>query len=72
MLHAIENTKINYEGEAWDKISPEGKDIVKKMLSKDKDARISASDALEHDWFTLFEKDDLGADADNAVDHEII
>lgn len=37
----------------WPHISSEGKDIIKKMLEKDPQVRISAKEALAHPWFTL-------------------
>ena len=35
----------------WDKISPDAKDLVIKMLHKDPRQRINAKDALDHPWF---------------------
>ena len=37
-------------GPAWSKISPEGQDLIKRMLAFDSDRRISAKDALLHPW----------------------
>eukprot|EP00854_Cymbomonas_tetramitiformis_P013183 gene13183-15576_t len=36
----------------WDSISPEGKDLVRGLLHRDPKQRLTASDALEHSWFT--------------------
>ena len=35
----------------WDLISDEAKDLLKKMLKKNPDKRISSSDSLKHPWF---------------------
>ena len=36
----------------WDKISEAAKDIIRQMLKKDPDTRITAAGALEHTWIT--------------------
>lgn len=41
---------INFETKRWQSISDEAKDLLSKMLTW-KDERISAADALEHEWF---------------------
>jgi serine/threonine protein kinase len=33
-------------------VSPKAKDLLKRMLSKDKTQRCTAREALSHDWFT--------------------
>ena len=35
----------------WDKVSPEGMDLTKRLLEKRPEDRLSASEALEHEWF---------------------
>jgi len=37
-------------GKVWDAISDEAKDLVAKLLTYEKDDRISAGDALSHPW----------------------
>ena len=39
-------------GPAWSKISPEGQDLIKRMLAFDSDRRIVAKDALSHPWIS--------------------
>ena len=46
----IKSGKYNFEGEAWDLVSEEVKDLISKMLEYDKDKRISAEIALKHVW----------------------
>lgn len=45
---------INKE-EEWDNISKEAKDLISKMLKYDPKLRISAEEALAHNWFKLNE-----------------
>ena len=42
--------EINFMPRFWDRISPEAKDLVQKMLSKQPRLRITAEDALKHKW----------------------
>ena len=50
----MEKIKIgtwNFEGKIWDLISAEAKDLIKKMLVKDPNKRISINDAYYHNFF---------------------
>lgn len=40
----------NFKRDPWPKITPEAKDLIRKMLNMDSTARITASQALAHDW----------------------
>ena len=42
--------KINYDEELWNHISPECQDLIHKMLRMDPKTRITAKQALEHEW----------------------
>ena len=49
----VKNVKIGQyqlSGPIWKNVSKEGQDLVKKMLTYDSNARISAEDALQHPW----------------------
>lgn len=37
---------------AWETVSTQAKDFIKKLLTLDEKARMNADQALEHDWFT--------------------
>lgn len=45
----IRNLNYGFNNEVWDKISPEWKDLISKLLVHEKD-RISAKHALKHSW----------------------
>ncbi|TYZ67127.1 hypothetical protein PybrP1_011222 [[Pythium] brassicae (nom. inval.)] len=54
-LHA----DVNLEGDAaWSSVSPSGKALLKGLLTKDPSKRLTAQDALRHDWFTLRARSD--------------
>jgi serine/threonine protein kinase len=49
-----EKPEIKFEQKVWKKVSPEGKDLVSKLLKIEPKKRIKACDALEHAWFVKF------------------
>lgn len=46
----IDKGRYSMEGYPWIIISDSAKDLISKMLQKDQDKRITASEALEHEW----------------------
>ena len=52
IMDSVLNTEVKYPAEDWDKISGRGKDLVRNLLQKDPDDRISLADALHHPWIT--------------------
>lgn len=42
--------KFDFDGEEWDEISKEAKDLIKKLICKP-EKRLTAQEALEHKWF---------------------
>ena len=48
---AVREGKYDIEGPEWDDISPEAKDLIKGLLTKSIDRRLSAEQALNHGWF---------------------
>lgn len=42
--------KFTVDEPEWAEVSPDAKDLVKKLLTYDADKRISALDALNHLW----------------------
>ena len=50
----IINDEINYSSPKIKNLSPEAKDLLKKLLIKNPDKRLSASEALEHIWIKKY------------------
>eukprot|EP01062_Namystynia_karyoxenos_P067295 TRINITY_DN61200_c0_g1_i1.p1 TRINITY_DN61200_c0_g1~~TRINITY_DN61200_c0_g1_i1.p1 ORF type:complete len:501 (+),score=172.56 TRINITY_DN61200_c0_g1_i1:81-1505(+) len=47
----VEGNVVFDKGQAWDQISDNGKDLVRRLLEVDPATRITAAEALEHPWF---------------------
>ena len=45
----VQAGKFDFDGEEWDEISKEAKDMIKKLICKP-EKRLTASEALEHKW----------------------
>lgn len=52
LLKKIVRQEPDYDADEWKKVSPEAMDLVKKLLTKDKEKRIEIEQVLEHDWIT--------------------
>jgi len=46
----IREGDFSLDGDVWDQVSPEAKDIILQMLCKE-DVRLSAAEAFQHPWF---------------------
>lgn len=44
---------FDFDGEEWEEVSKEAKDLIKKLITKP-ERRLTAQEALEHKWFKLF------------------
>ena len=51
ILDAIRVGKFTMEGKIWKSISPDAKDLIKKMLTNDYKKRPFAKEVLQHPWF---------------------
>ena len=51
ILEAVKKGEYQIEGGVWNEVSEEAKDLIVKMLIKDPEHRISAIDAVNHQWF---------------------
>lgn len=61
---------LTFDPADWNTISETAKDLVRKMLNKDADTRISAQECLEHPWFTSNDIDSHHAGHDPTLLHE--
>ena len=55
IFHAIQNQNPIFGGEEWEDITPEAKDLIKLMLKKNPNERLSAEMCLSHKWFKIME-----------------
>jgi calcium-dependent protein kinase len=54
ILKNVMKGEFSIDDKEWEGISVQAKDLVQKMLRYTADDRISAKDALSHDWFKNF------------------
>lgn len=50
ILEAVKMGVFSLAGKEWTPISAEAKDLIKQMLTFDPNKRITALDALNHEW----------------------
>ena len=58
ILSSIQKIHIDFDNHHLLSVSENGKNLLKRLLSKDPNKRISATEALKHPWFT-YEKSDI-------------
>ena len=51
----VSRGEFQFTPDKWNKVSQSAKDLISDMLTYDPNRRISASEALEHEWFKMFE-----------------
>ena len=56
ILQMVQRGKFDFDGEEWDDISKEAKDLIKKLICKP-EKRLTAQEALDHKWFKKQFKD---------------
>jgi calcium-dependent protein kinase len=54
LLSNIVKGKYSLEGEEWDRVSIEAKDLISKMLELDPNKRLSAEESLMHPWMVKY------------------
>eukprot|EP00351_Strombidinopsis_sp_SopsisLIS2011_P000367 CAMPEP_0116879368 /NCGR_PEP_ID=MMETSP0463-20121206/11173_1 /TAXON_ID=181622 /ORGANISM="Strombidinopsis sp, Strain SopsisLIS2011" /LENGTH=106 /DNA_ID=CAMNT_0004528629 /DNA_START=655 /DNA_END=975 /DNA_ORIENTATION=+ len=53
VLDKVKKGDYQMDGEAWEDVSEEVKDLITKMLAPE-DKRLSAHEAIKHPWFDLY------------------
>jgi len=53
VFKAIKEKPLEFKEEIWGQVSSEAKDLLTKMLDKDLGQRITAENALKHEWFKV-------------------
>lgn len=54
ILDKVKEGKFSFDTEEWNFVSQEGKNLIKRMLEKNIDKRISAEEALSDVWIKKF------------------
>nr|3HX4_A Chain A, Calmodulin-domain protein kinase 1 [Toxoplasma gondii] len=70
ILKKVEKGKYTFELPQWKKVSESAKDLIRKMLTYVPSMRISARDALDHEWIQTYTKEQISVDVpslDNAI-----
>ena len=49
----IVSQELSFSRSVWQSVSEECKDLLRKLLEKDQDARPSISEVLQHPWLSL-------------------
>ena len=47
----IYHTELSFKGKPWENVSDSLKQLIKGMLEKDPQERLTIADVLEHPWF---------------------
>jgi calcium-dependent protein kinase len=53
----VQRGKFDFDGEEWDEISKEAKDLIKKLICKP-EKRLTANEALQHKWMKIMKDTD--------------
>ncbi|CAG9324815.1 unnamed protein product [Blepharisma stoltei] len=53
LFRHIYNCQYNFSEPTWSKISNQAKNLIQRMFTKNPNNRITISEALRHDWFTI-------------------
>lgn len=56
LFRKIMSGTYSFRDPVWNSISDSGKDLISKLLIKDTEARYSATQALQHEWFSDLEE----------------
>lgn len=51
LTRAVLMQEIEYVGERWESMSPACRDLCNRLLDRDPATRITAAEALQHQWF---------------------
>lgn len=72
VFNKINAGKFSFKHKEFEAVSNEAKELIKKMLQKDPDDRISGTDALKDPWFLKFKKHQELSKEDEQLDKEVL
>lgn len=58
ILRLVIKGKFDFDGEEWDDVSKEAKDLIKKMICKP-ERRLTAQEVLDHKWVKHMTSEDV-------------
>lgn len=53
ILEMVRKGQFDFDGEEWDSVSSEAKDLIKKLITKP-ERRLTAQEALQHKWIKTY------------------
>lgn len=53
ILEMVRKGAFDFDGEEWDNVSSEAKDLIKKLITRP-ERRLTAQEALQHKWIKLY------------------
>ena len=53
ILRSIQKIQLNFDHPVWNKVTPPAKDLLLKLLEPDAKKRLTAAEALKHEWFRM-------------------
>lgn len=62
--------QVRFDGPEWESVSEEATDFLSKLLDRDYNSRLTASDALQHPWIAKFCRGDERAAPENLVQRQ--
>lgn len=64
--------KYHFNHKEFEKVSPEGKDLISKLLKVDPNKRLSTQEALQHPWFAKYGSSVVKGSKDDQLDPAIV
>ena len=59
MMNAVMTFELSFDDEAFCDVSPEAQDLLRSLLSRRTDRRMTAEEALQHPWLSTDDSNDL-------------
>jgi calcium/calmodulin-dependent protein kinase I len=53
LFQMILNDRVSFDEDYWSEVSPQAKDLIRRLLEKDAAKRLTVDQALHHPWFSL-------------------